>query len=350
MIKKINLFILTLVIIFMNTQYAYAYVFKNWAQAEVLKIIFRKLEVCTGSNALEWANKEVSYWLNERVLTDEFCNEPTIIADYDKTVDVGSVKRGRAAANYGDTSKLKFGKTYTHARLTVSRKFVIKNLLDENGKGIDTGGSDETSNCKTKTLTDGMYGYNLARAPSPNTWTEEVWKYSVIPAVDGADADDTGPSEEMTVYYVNGISDDDDEDEYSISYQCYDEECDKGSDILWWYCFLEEGCGSGLNKGAIGMSIPTDEDNFVPKDDIVLIFELLSPYTVKEIAPRFKLNFGTEKGVVANEVSLSGSAANNWVPQNNDGKCAFRMGWFHATFQLRDGRKGGPKTGDWNGF
>ena len=43
MIKKINLFILTLVIIFMNTQYAYAYVFKNWAQAEVLKIIFLKL-------------------------------------------------------------------------------------------------------------------------------------------------------------------------------------------------------------------------------------------------------------------------------------------------------------------
>jgi len=123
----------------MNTQYAYAYVNKGWAQAEVLKIIFRKLEVCTGSNALEWATKEVSYWLNERALTDEFCNEPAIIADFDKEVDVGSVKRGRAAANYGDTRNLKFGKTYTHARLTVSRKFIIKNLLDENGKGIDTG-------------------------------------------------------------------------------------------------------------------------------------------------------------------------------------------------------------------
>ena len=27
----------------MNTQYAYAYVHKDWAQAEVLKIIFRKI-------------------------------------------------------------------------------------------------------------------------------------------------------------------------------------------------------------------------------------------------------------------------------------------------------------------
>jgi hypothetical protein len=352
MIKKINLFILTLVIIFMNTQYAYAYVHKGWAQAEVLKIIFRKLEVCTGSNALEWATKEVSYWLNERALTDEFCNEPAIIADYDKEVDVGSVKRGRAAANYGDTRNLKFGKTYTHARLTVSRKFIIKNLLDENGKGIDTGGSVETSNCKTKTITDGMYGFNLPSAPSPNTWTEEVHKYDTIPVVDGADPDDTGPSEEMAVYYVNGISDDDPAREWSLSYTCFDEECGTGNLGVWWYCFLEEGCSSGLNKGAIGMSIPTDQDNFIPKDDIVLIFKLKKPYTVKEIAPRLKLSFGTKKGVAANEVGVSANEENDWVvdPEAKDGKCQFRMGYFHVVIEMRNGKKGGPKTGDWQAF
>ena len=39
---------------------------------------------------------------------------------------------------------------------------------------------------------------------------------TTIPVVDGADPDDTGPSEEMAVYYVNGISDEDPVREWSL--------------------------------------------------------------------------------------------------------------------------------------
>ena len=340
--KKINLLILTLVIIFTNIQTSYAYTFQNWGPADVLKVTFRKLEICTGSNALEWSNKEVTFWLNERALTDEFCNDPIVLGKGDKVIDVASVDAGLTAGTYGEAALLPLGETFTHVRLTVDRKFTLKNKLDANGKGINTGGSAETSSCMTKTTTDGMYGFDLARAPTPNTWTEEVWKYKTIPAIDESES---GTPEEMDVYYVFGNSEKDGLP-YSQVWQCFDEECDEGSLLTWWYCFLEEDCGSGLNKGAIGMSIPTDDDTFIPEDDIVLIFELKNPYTITTSPPIFNIKFGTQKGVVANEVSKTGSAANSWVPQNNDGKCAMRMGWFHVKIEMKD-QKVRRRRGTW---
>ena len=332
MIKKINLFILTLIIIFTNTQTSYAQN-TQWGPADIMEVTFRKLELCRGSNALFWQLREDYIEMNEKVLTEEYCNDPIVIGSGDETFDIASVKESQSAGNYGSVSNLPPGETFTHIRLTVDRKFTIRNKLDENGKGIATkDGMASTNNCSTKTLTDRSFGNDLDD-PDAKDWTEEKLKYGTIPATPNG-----GVPSKMNVYYTKGQTENQDGDNYGegggdddIQWNgfCQSEQCDVWGVGPWWYCYTEADCGSGLNKTAVGMSIPRKEGTLrqydIPIDDIILIFKLFNPYTTTENAAKMNVAFGTQKGVSAN---ASGAA----------GFCSMRMGWLFVEVALSDSR------------
>ena len=340
MIKKINLFILTLVIIFTNTQTSYAQN-TQWGPADIMEVTFRKLELCRGSNALFWQLRENYIEMNEKVLTEEYCNDPIVIGSGDETFDIASVEESQSAGNYGSVDNLPPGETFTHIRLTVDRKFTIRNKLDENGKGIATKDAHaSTNNCSTKTLTDRSFGNDLEGGED---WTEEKFKYDLIPATPNG-----GVPSKMNVYYTKGQTENQDGNNYGegggdddIQYNgfCQSEECDVWATGPWWYCYTEADCGSGLNKTAVGMSIPRKEGTLrqydIPINDIILIFKLSKPYTTSERAAVMNIAFGTQKGVSANSTGAAGF-------------CAMRMGWLYVEVRMKNGRKKPAcSIGDW---
>lgn len=344
MIKKLNLLILTLVIIFTNIQTTYAE-YTQWGPADYLGVTFRKLELCTDSNALYWQLREDFTEMNQKVLTEEYCKDPIVLGSGDKLIDVASVPVGESAGIYGDIGEVIVGDTYTHVRLTVSRKFIIRNEVDKNGKGIATV-NGESTNCNTKAITDRSFGADLARSPQNGggepgdlDWTEENFKYNTIAAIAEDPEGQVGTPEKMNVYYVKGHTE---ERGYpwQLSASCRDEQCDTWDLGRWWYCYTEADCGSGLNKGAIGMSIPRKEGSQyqynIPIDDIILIFKLQEPYTVVAgISPELEIGFGTSRGVSAN--GTYGGVS---------GMCAMRMGWLNLEIGMFDPDEGQTED-DW---
>ena len=92
---------------------------------DVYKVTMRKVELCTGYTVVDFDN----------VHTADACHNAVVIGSGDKEVDIASVSAGAAAASYGDPALLPLGETYTHMRVTVDRKFVMKSgsVLDPAG-------------------------------------------------------------------------------------------------------------------------------------------------------------------------------------------------------------------------
>jgi hypothetical protein len=115
--KKIfHFLLLPLIIIFFNIELIFAADHEAKADAEVLKVTMRKVELCTGFQGGDF----------DDVLTDAFCNDPIVVGSGDQEVDIASVGAGLAAAAYGQPTLLPLGETFTHLRVTVDRKFRIK--------------------------------------------------------------------------------------------------------------------------------------------------------------------------------------------------------------------------------
>ena len=79
--------------------------------ADVYKVTMKKVELCTGSTSV----------------TD--CKNSIVIGTGNKVVDIAAVGSGSVAAAYGDPALLPLGETYTHMRVTVDRKFVMKSII-----------------------------------------------------------------------------------------------------------------------------------------------------------------------------------------------------------------------------
>ena len=195
--KNINLIFLTLLIIFTNTNKVYATHYPwVYGDAAVFKIIMRKLELCTGFQGGH------SFNIREKA----FCNDALVIGEGDQEIDITSVEAGLAVAAYGKSALLPLGETYTHVRLTLDKKFVMKNFLDANGKGLNiqaVGGSAATSSCNTKKITDDMYGNSLDDNEWQSTnnykWTEARNKYGTMVSYP---EDENGIPEETIVPYL----------------------------------------------------------------------------------------------------------------------------------------------------
>ena len=143
--------------------------------ADVYKVTMRKIELCTGYTVVDFDN----------VNTADACHDAVVIGSGDKEVDIASVSAGSAAANYGDPALLPLGETYTHMRVTVDRKFIIKSE-----SAIDTGGTDNTDSCVTVATTDAQYGSGSSEAARKYT-------HKVAVAEGGTNA-------EMNLYMTNG--------------------------------------------------------------------------------------------------------------------------------------------------
>ena len=366
--KKINFILLTLLIIFTNTNKVYATHYPwVYGDAATLKIIIRKLELCTGF-------QEGGHSYNIR--KEAFCNDAVVIGEGDQEYDITSVEPGMSIGSYGDTSLLPMGETYTHIRLTLDKKFVMKNSLVD-GKGLDTGSSD-TSSCNTKKITDDMYGNSLDDNEWQSTnnykWTEARNKYGTMVSYP---EDENGIPEETNVYMVDGAVsklpwngvDADWAPDHWTHYHCYGLFCKSWG--YWTKVYGEDGleAGEGLSRNAVAMSIPRSGDlpaggtpstnnNFKNElsqdstDDLIFVIPLKKRYKIKSIPPTLELAFNTKEAIMvfesyngANTGQCPESAKVNGVCEipNQKGMCTFRLGKVLVEIEMKDANVPPPK-------
>ena len=234
-IIKIIFFITSTFCIFITNSYSAT------GAADVYKITMRKVELCTGSTGVT------------------NCENAVVIGSGDKVVDIASVSAGSAAASYGDPALLPLGETYTHMRVTIDRKFVLKNST------AIAAGSNATA-CRTIASTDAMY-----------VTDEATDKYTHKPVVANNQT-----AAEMNVYLIN--------DEYT---RCNLANCSNKTDDQDQTYPQGSGSSTYQSQHADGS---TDTDH-------VLVYKLTTPYTVALIAPTIDISFGTSAAVGAQEVN-----------------------------------------------
>ena len=204
--------------------------------ASVYKVTMKKVELCTGSTGVT------------------VCTGAVVIGEGAKTVDIAAVDAGAVAGSYGDAALLPLGETYTHMRVTIDRKFVIKT-----SSAIDTGGTPDA--CVTQAATDTLYGS-----------TEAARKYTHAITL----ADD-GTAAEMNTYLQN--------DSYKI---CTNATCGATADATNDYSdptyatYME---GHDADTGT----------------EHIMIFTLTAPYTVALIPPIIDISFGTQEAIGATD-------------------------------------------------
>ena len=235
--KLFKIVISNILILFFLSVYAYAVT----GAADVYKVTMRKVELCTGSTGVS------------------SCDNAVVIGTGDKEVDIASVSAGAAAASYGEPALLPLGETYTHMRVTIDRKFTIKNST-----AIAAG--ENATACRTIASTDGMY-----------VTDEATDKYTHKPVVANNQT-----AAEMNVYLVN--------DQYT---RCNLANCSNKTDDQ--SISYAQGTGSSKHQ--------TQHADGSSDADHVMIYELTSPYTVALIAPQIDISFGTSAAVSAQEVN-----------------------------------------------
>ena len=216
----------------------------------VYKVIMKKVELCTASTSVT------------------NCEGAVVIGTGDKVVDIAAVGQGAVAAAYGDPALLPLGETYTHMRVTVDRKFVIKS-----GSVLDPAGDAE--GCVTRETSNTLYG-----------GTEAARKYTHN--ISHADEKALADAQEMNIYLTN--------DSYTL---CENANCSSNSAATVNY--------TSPTKSTFQEGHPADTS-----DDHMLVYKLTSPYTVALIAPTIDISFGTSTALGAF------TAAN--------GQCAFNAG------------------------
>ena len=224
-----------------------SYVSESYAgngKAAVYKVTMRKVEMCTGSTGIT------------------NCDNAVVLGTGDKAVDIAAVDAGAAAGSYGDPALLPLGETYTHMRVTIDRKFVIKS-----GEQLDPSGA--ASGCVTQAVTDSMYDSDEAT----DKYTHKV---SVT--------DDTALSSaaDMNVYLEN--------DSYTL---CANADCSTTSG----------GQTNDYSSPSYATYQSTHDSD--TSDDHVMVYKLTAPYTVTLIPPVIDISFGTQNAVGATTVSAT---------------------------------------------
>ena len=248
--------------------------------ADVYKVTMRKVELCTGHTVVDF----------DDVNTAAACHDAVVIGTGDLEVDIASVDAGAAAASYGEPALLPLGETYTHMRVTVDRKFIIKSE-----SALDTGGTSNTDNCVTVATTDAQYGSGSSEAARKYT-------HKVAVAEDGTNA-------EMNLYMTDGRQGD--ESTTNNYTQCEAANCTKNDGWTWNYAINASQLSSAIAMRTMRSSLTTD--------DIQLVYELTTPYTVSLIPPTIDISFGTRSALGVQEVCDAGS---NCTGQT-DGVCSF---------------------------
>ena len=205
--------------------------------ASVYKVTMKKLELCTASTGVT------------------VCTGAVVIGEGEKVVDVASVDAGAVAGSYGNVALLPLGVTYTHLRVTILRKFVIKTSA-----AIDT--TADPDNCVTQAATDEAYGT-----------TEAARKYTHAITL----ADD-GTAAEMNLYLTN--------DSYLV--------CTNAT------CSANNG-GSTNDYTSPTYATYMESHDADTGTEHIMIFKLTSPYTVSMQPPTIDISFGTQEAIGATD-------------------------------------------------
>ena len=245
--------------------------------ADVYKVIMRKVELCTGYTVVDF----------DDVGTAAACQNAVTIGSGDKEVDIASVTAGSAAANYGDPALLPLGETYTHMRVTVDRKFIIRSE-----SAIDTGGEDDTDNCITVATTDAQY---------ENDEATDKYTHKVAIAEGGTKA-------AMNLYITDGKQAGEAGNTYT---QCETANCAKKDNWSWNYANVASDLTSAIAMTTMRSSVTTD--------DIQFVYALSKPYTVTLNPPTIDISFGTRNALGVQEVCDNGD---NCAGQS-DAHCSF---------------------------
>ena len=294
-------FLLTILVFFLSlTNISYAA--SGSGPASVLKVTMKKMELCTGYTGGDF----------DDILTDDFCHDPVVIGSGDKVVNIASVGEGQMAALYGDPSLLPLGETYTHMRTTIGKKFTIKSSLSSS---IDTGGTDETDDCKTVAVDDSSYATD-----------EATDKYTHRPIVaEGGNSE--GEAEEMNVYFINGAKKSTHDDSTGTYTQCFNAGCTQ-KNSNWWTTWNDTEALLSSDDH-IAWSIP---QSGVSTDDIVLVYALTKPYTVSLIPPKVDIAFGTSNSIGVQEVCNSNGSD---CTGETDGMCSFYIQEVKVTIDIQ---------------
>ena len=188
-------------------------------------------------------------------------NSIIVLANREQEIDIASVGAGAEAASYGDVTLLPLGTTYTHMRVTISRKFTIRADITVSGIGTD---------CQTYAETSGYPGGHAAAGNEIHTHRPAMNPNQTLA--------------DMTVYLIN--------DQASI---CTAANCSSASDDQT--ITYAQGTGSSLYQ--------TQHADGSTDANHVLVYKLQSPYTVALIAPILDISFGTSKAVQATEIGTT---------------------------------------------
>jgi len=230
-----NVLVKLLLVLFITNSYAATVK----GAASVYKVTMKKVELCTGSTGVT------------------VCTGAVVIGEGAKTVDIASVDAGAVAGSYGDAALLPLGETYTHMRVTIDRKFVIKTAA-----AIDT--TADPDNCVTQAATDTLYGD-----------TEAARKYTHAISIP-----DDGTAAEMNTYITN--------DSYLV--------CTNAT------CSANNG-GSTNDYTSPTYATYMESHDADTGTEHVMIYALTSPYTVTLIPPTIDISFGTQEAIGASDVA-----------------------------------------------
>ena len=240
--------------------------------ADVYKVLMHKVELCTGHTVGDFDDTSTS--------TTQ-CQNAVVIGESTAgvEVDIASVDEGAAAGSFGNPALLPLGETYTHMRVHINRKMIIRTK-----EAIDTTESDDTDNCLTIQTTDAMYG-----SGEDASRTEANRKYTHKPAVA-----EGGTRAEMTLYMTNGRQSD--EGSGNDFKQCKNAACTNAEvdDAGWNYPAVANQLVSAVAMQTMRSTVSTDQ--------VALIYPLSSPFTVSLIAPTIDMAFATKDSIVAEQV------------------------------------------------
>ena len=253
--KKLFSFILyTLIILNLKIIGAYA---AN-GPTSIYKITMEKIEFCTGYSVTDF---------DDIATASSACQNAITIGTGSSQVDIASVGAGAAAAAYGDTKLLPLGTTFTHLRVTINRKFMIKSTGD-----IDTGSSADTDKCRTIATTNAHYGTTIAA---------RKYTHRIVVAEEGTHA-------EMELYAANGGKKGDTSNNVKL---CDDASCGTPADANWQFPDASE-----LNS-----AVAMETMNSSSGDTMSLIYKFENPITVGMVTPKVDIAFGTQQAVGVEE-------------------------------------------------
>ena len=205
--------------------------------ASVYKVNMTKLELCTASTGVT------------------VCTGAVVIGEGQQEVDIAAADAGAVAGSFGNAALMPLGTTYSHMRVTIDRKFVIKTSA-----AIDTTGTPD--NCVTQAATDTLYGD-----------TEAARKYTHAITL----ADD-GTAAEMNTYLTN--------DSYLI--------CTNAT------CSATAGATNDYSSPTYATYMESHDADV--GSEHVMIYKLTTPYTVSMQPPTVDISFGTQEAIGASNV------------------------------------------------